>query len=223
MPSISLQVVLVIAIPFLPTAEGFIPSGKFTCRLRPTPSTILLQSFSDDSDSQISQNNISSPQVDNALAAEDSSAELIEQLALPEDPFQATGQEEIIRTLAGGPALIFEMARKSILFVREADTNAAAIAGAASTEQSDAMAKRWYPFSGVQENNPSFRTSPPVMSNQAFAKTIWKNVRKRNEGFWRHALRTYDRMTILEKDPNFPNIQRSNAHRKAPGATTLVK
>ncbi|KAG7353569.1 PPR: pentatricopeptide repeat domain containing protein [Nitzschia inconspicua] len=120
----------------------------------------------------------------------------------PDDPFQATGQEELVRTLAGGPALIFEMARKSMLFVR-ADVIATA----------DKMEKRWRPYSGVSDSNPSFRTQAPAMNNQGFSKSIWRNVRKRNKpSLWRHALRTYDRMTILEKDPNFPNIQRSNTH-----------
>mmetsp|Transcript_25635 Transcript_25635/g.27538 ORF Transcript_25635/g.27538 Transcript_25635/m.27538 type:complete len:176 (-) Transcript_25635:213-740(-) len=39
-----------------------------------------------------------------------------EERPIPTDPFQATGQDELFKTLAGGPALIFEMARKSILF-----------------------------------------------------------------------------------------------------------
>ena len=120
---------------------------------------------------------------------------------LQEDPFQATGQEEIMRTLAGGPALIFEMARKSMLFVKETDEKAAAAAATPSYEKS----KRWYPYSGVQENS-SFRTQPPNMSNKGFAKTIWRNVRKRRKGYWRHALRTYDRMSILERDASFPHI-----------------
>ncbi|KAL3914254.1 MAG: hypothetical protein SGILL_006176 [Bacillariaceae sp.] len=137
------------------------------------------------------------------------------------DPFQATGQEELIRTLKGGPALIFEMARKSMLFTTKESDRAIRAGGASSSSETTTATnngdmpttKRWYPYSGVQENNPSFRTQPPVMSNQAFAKTIWRNVRKRNQGFWRHALRTYDRMTILEKNPQeFPNIQRSNTH-----------
>lgn len=121
----------------------------------------------------------------------------------PEDPFQATGQEELIKTLAGGPAMIFEMARKSMLFVREADVKATA----------DRSEKRWRPYSGVSDSNPSFRTEAPAMNNQGFSKSIWRNVRKRNKpSLWRHALRTYDRMTILENDPNFPHIQRSNTH-----------
>ena len=46
-----------------------------------------------------------------------------------------------------------------------------------------------------------------------FAKTIWRNVRKRNKpSLWRHALRTYDRMTQLEDDPNHFNIRRANTH-----------
>lgn len=123
-----------------------------------------------------------------------------------EDPFQATGQEDLIQTLAGGPALIFEMARKSMLFVRDTDS--------ASSDKSEK--KRWRPYSGVSDSNPSFRTQAPAMNNQGFAKSIWRNIRKRNKpSLWRQALRTYDRMTILENDPNFSHIQRSNTHHEA--------
>ena len=46
-----------------------------------------------------------------------------------------------------------------------------------------------------------------------FAKSIWRNARKRNKpSLWRYALRIYDRMTILENDPKYPTIQRSNIH-----------
>jgi hypothetical protein len=77
----------------------------------------------------------------------------------------------------------------------------------------DRSEKRWRPYSGVSDSNPSFRTEAPAMNNQGFSKSIWRNVRKRNKpSLWRHALRTYDRMTILENDPNFPHIQRSNTH-----------
>lgn len=47
-----------------------------------------------------------------------------------------------------------------------------------------------------------------------FAKSIWRNVRKRNKpSLWKNALRTYDRMAIFEETPNsYEQIQRSNPH-----------
>eukprot|EP00529_Nitzschia_sp_RCC80_P030707 CAMPEP_0113501088 /NCGR_PEP_ID=MMETSP0014_2-20120614/32745_1 /TAXON_ID=2857 /ORGANISM="Nitzschia sp." /LENGTH=296 /DNA_ID=CAMNT_0000395607 /DNA_START=14 /DNA_END=900 /DNA_ORIENTATION=+ /assembly_acc=CAM_ASM_000159 len=54
------------------------------------------------------------------------------------------------------------------------------------------------------------------MTNQGFSKTIWRNARKRNKPqLWRQALRTYDRMAILEQDPDYQQklkIRRSNIH-----------
>jgi hypothetical protein len=139
------------------------------------------------------------------------------------DPFQATGQNELFKTLAGGPALIFEMARK---LVKDSDYN---IRTTTSTiqytttplssetrqqqSQSQSQQRRWYPHSGISDVNPSFRTQSPAMNNQGFCKSIWRNVRKRNKpSLWKLALRTYDRMALLEGDPNFPQIQRSNIH-----------
>ena len=51
------------------------------------------------------------------------------------------------------------------------------------------------------------------MNNQGFAQSIWRNVRKRNKpSLWRQALRTYDRMAVLEQAPDNVLVQRSNIH-----------
>lgn len=51
------------------------------------------------------------------------------------------------------------------------------------------------------------------MTNKGFERSIWKNARKRNKpSLWKYSLRTYDRMALLEGDPNFGQIQRSNVH-----------
>eukprot|EP00535_Pseudo-nitzschia_heimii_P007069 CAMPEP_0197190696 /NCGR_PEP_ID=MMETSP1423-20130617/22161_1 /TAXON_ID=476441 /ORGANISM="Pseudo-nitzschia heimii, Strain UNC1101" /LENGTH=454 /DNA_ID=CAMNT_0042643143 /DNA_START=302 /DNA_END=1666 /DNA_ORIENTATION=+ len=145
------------------------------------------------------------------------------------DPFQATGQDDLFKTLAGGPALIFEMARKSMLFAtKDTDysqpTNTNTTTPTAVTMKKSMMASdqlrpppptqgRWYPHSGIADVNPNFRTQAPVMTNKGFAKSIWKNARKRNKpSLWKYALRTYDRMALLEGDPNFGQIKRSNIH-----------
>jgi hypothetical protein len=163
------------------------------------------------------------------------------------DPFEATGQDDLFKTLAGGPALIFEMARKSMLYATGetdgkqstnststtatiATTTVAATrtttAAATTTTAARSVAPyeqesrppppaqgRWYPHSGIADDNPNFRTQAPVMTNKGFERSIWKNARKRNKpSLWKYSLRTYDRMALLEGDPNFGQIQRSNVH-----------
>lgn len=154
--------------------------------------------------------------------------EIQQQKTTSKDPFAATGQEDLFTTMAGGPNLIFEMARKSMLFSNmETDTkqstntiSTSPVATAKTAETSSEPAGRttptqgrWYPHSGIADVNPNFRTQAPVMTNKGFAKSIWKNVRKRNKpSMWKYALRTYDRMSLLEGDPNFEQIKRSNIH-----------
>ena len=149
-------------------------------------------------------------------------------MSTAKDPFAATGQEDLFKTLAGGPSLIFEMARN--FATKEADTkqntNTTTAITAATVEEpiaSSGQARRpqppppvqgrGYPHSGIADDNPNFRTQAPVMTNKGFSKSIWKNVRKRNKpSLWKYALRTYDRMAVLEGDPNFKQIKRSNVH-----------
>eukprot|EP00536_Pseudo-nitzschia_multiseries_P003854 jgi/Psemu1/284693/fgenesh1_pg.61_\ len=123
------------------------------------------------------------------------------------------------------------MARKSMLFATNdpnananGNANASPSGNSRSTttttngidEQAPPVPQgRWYPHSGIADVNPNFRTQAPVMTNQGFARSIWKNARKRNKpSLWKHALRTYDRMALLEGsgDPGFKQIRRSNIH-----------
>jgi len=139
------------------------------------------------------------------------------------DPFQATGREELFKTIAGGTALIFEMARKSIT-PATTTTNARRVSSSSVSQPSlyssssslpyeSPQQRRWYPHSGISDENPSFRTQSPAMTNEGFAKVIWKNARKRNkQSLWKYALRTYDRMGVLEREPNYVQIKRSNIH-----------
>jgi len=141
------------------------------------------------------------------------------------DPFEAIGQDnELFKTLAGGSSLIFEMARKSMLFAtKEPDAKPqqsvngrTSLSTTADSQDSRPQAPpqgRWYPHSGIAGVNPNFRTQAPAMTNQGFARSIWKNARKRNKpSLWKHALRTYERMALLEGDPNFSQIRRANIH-----------
>lgn len=72
---------------------------------------------------------------------------------------------------------------------------------------------RWHPHAGISDVNPAFRTESPIMSSQGYAGTIWRNVRKRNKpSLWRHALRTYDRMRVVETTGNVLKIEQTAVH-----------
>lgn len=136
---------------------------------------------------------------------------------------QSSEKQELIQTLKGGPALIFELARRSIMFVHDFDDTSVSTPQAAQPavltpvpRKTRKVLPRWHPHGGISDANPQFRTKSPAMNNQGFAKSIWRNVRKRNKPqLWRQALRTYDRMAILESDADYGQrlkIQRSNVH-----------
>jgi hypothetical protein len=112
--------------------------------------------------------------------------------------FNATDvtEQPLVKTIGGGTELMFEMARRMLFF----------------DDQKQRVLPRWHPHSGISDNNPSFRTQSPIMNNQGYAQTIWRNVRKRNKpSLWRHALRTYSRMNTTTA-PSVLNIQPSTAH-----------
>ena len=99
---------------------------------------------------------------------------------LPEQP--------TVKTLAGGTSTIFAMAKRGNLF----------------EEQQQPVVPRWHAVAGISSQNPNFRTHSPAMDSSGYAKTIWRNVRKRSKpAMWRYALRTFDRMT--GKAPLPPN------------------
>jgi hypothetical protein len=83
-----------------------------------------------------------------------------------------------VKTLAGGTSTIFEMAARGNLF------------------EEQPTVPRWHAVAGISSQNPSFRTQSPAMDATGYAKTIWRNARKRSKpAMWRYALRTFDRMT----------------------------
>lgn len=132
-------------------------------------------------------------------------------------------QPELMRTLKGGPALIFELARRSIMFVHDFDdTNVStpqtaqpAILARKATKRRRVL-PRWHPHGGISDANPKFRKEAPAMTNSGFAKSIWRNARKSNKPqLWQQAFRTYERMSILENDLEYQRkmkIQRANIH-----------
>ena len=128
------------------------------------------------------------------------------------------GEVPPIPTLQGGPREIFAMARRMLVwddenYVGQNDTYRT---GAEASSPSSALPTteplpsavaesrplpRWHPHGGISDVNPSFRLAPPAMNSAGFAASIRRNSRKRNKpSLWRHALRTYDRMKVLEEE-----------------------
>lgn len=113
---------------------------------------------------------------------------------------QDSDPKPLVKTLGGGTSLMFEMARRMLVWDNPKQKN---------------ILPRWHPHSGISDVNPSFRTQSPIMNNQGYAGTIWRNVRKRGKpSLWRYALRTYNRMKELEEDSknSVLKIERSNVH-----------
>jgi tetratricopeptide (TPR) repeat protein len=151
---------------------------------------------------------------------------VFEQNSSSEDPFGSAP----LRPLEGGANLIFEMARKYLIdFEKEVNEDERAAAqgeisssskhqggsSIAPVKQRRKILPRWHPHNGISDLNPKFRTQAPVMNNVGYAKSIWRNVRKRNKpSLWRNALRTYDRMKIMEEQDTQSslNIYRSDIH-----------
>eukprot|EP00521_Asterionellopsis_glacialis_P014019 CAMPEP_0195290056 /NCGR_PEP_ID=MMETSP0707-20130614/6068_1 /TAXON_ID=33640 /ORGANISM="Asterionellopsis glacialis, Strain CCMP134" /LENGTH=513 /DNA_ID=CAMNT_0040350127 /DNA_START=270 /DNA_END=1811 /DNA_ORIENTATION=- len=146
-------------------------------------------------------------------------------------------EQPIQQTLSGGQSLILAMARGMMVWDSppppSKDTTAPEIAQEQSSSSSSSLVPpppptttttattlpnvlpRWHPHGGISDVNPSFRTASPVMNNQGYAGVIWRNVRKRNKPtLWRHALRMYEKMKVLEEDTNASalKIKRSNIH-----------
>ena len=121
-------------------------------------------------------------------------------LPMPIDPMQEQ-QPALIETYGGGTTMIMEMARRMLVWD--------------DSERKSNNLPRWHPHSGVSDVNPSFRTQSPIMNNQGYAMTIWRNVRKRNKpSMWRYALRTYDRMEEAANDTRTSalRIERNQIH-----------
>ncbi len=141
--------------------------------------------------------------------------------AAPQPTQQETqGDQPLLQTLSGGTAMIFEMARRMLVWEDLTDLTAWSNGGTTSktiTPPPSRVLPRWRPYGGVVDANPSFRTLPPAMNSQGYAAAIWRNVRKRNKpSLWRHALRLYNRMSQLEEDGGSSTapkkIQRANIH-----------
>jgi hypothetical protein len=126
-------------------------------------------------------------------------------------------------TLSGGTALIFEMARRMLVWddelyqgLNDASSHSSEIpssssvptqAAAAANAAAVAALPRWRPKSITQQSisnaNPSFRTSSPIMTNAGYASILKRNSRKKNKpSMWRHCLRIYDKMGEFESSGN---------------------
>ena len=147
----------------------------------------------------------------NNLVAKDNSK--MRECASFGDQSTTTG-EPTTRTLSGGPSLIFEMARRMLVWDDELyqGLNDASRDGeedkllstAISNNNVSSNAPRWRPSSLLQRSisnvNPAFRTSSPIMTSAGYAGILRRNSRKKMKpSMWRHTLRVYDKMADLEK------------------------
>lgn len=145
---------------------------------------------------------------------------------------------EPARTLSGGPSLIFEMARRMLVWDDELyqGLNDASPDGDKGKLLSTALsgnanpsinAPRWRPSPLLQRSisnvNPAFRTSSPIMTSAGYAGILRRNSRKKvKPSMWRHTLRVYDKMADLEKitidgrsDSKKKAIRRRSVHHEA--------
>lgn len=143
-------------------------------------------------------------------------------------------------TLSGGTPLIFDMARRMLVWddelyqglndaspSSEASSSTAPTRAAAANAAAVAALPRWRPKSITQQSisnaNPSFRTSSPIMTNAGYASILKRNSRKKNKpSMWRHCLRVYDKMGEIERERRMVDkrgkkikVKRSTAHHEA--------
>lgn len=143
-------------------------------------------------------------------------------------------------TISGGTPLIFDMARRMLVWddelyqgLNDSSTSSEASSSTAPTQAAAANAAavaalpRWRPKSITQQSisnaNPSFRTSSPIMTNAGYASILKRNSRKKNKpSMWRHCLRVYDKMGEIEKEGRKVDkrgkkikVKRSTAHHEA--------
>ncbi len=137
-------------------------------------------------------------------------------------------------TLSGGTSLIFDMARRMLVWDDElyqglndaspssepSPSAAAPTQAAAANAAAVAALPRWRPKSITQQSisnaNPSFRTSSPIMTNAGYASILKRNSRKKNKpSMWRHCLRVYDKMGELENAQVVSVGTKSNAETRA--------
>lgn len=105
------------------------------------------------------------------------------------------------KTLTGGPSLIFDMARRMLVWDEDNmnDSSTSQQQQQPAKKRTRIVLPRWHPHSGISDVNPSFRSSPPVMNNAGYAGVIRRNSRKRGKpGMWRHSLRMYQTMRTSE-------------------------
>ncbi|KAL7553202.1 hypothetical protein ACHAWF_016457 [Thalassiosira exigua] len=133
-------------------------------------------------------------------------------------------------TLSGGTPLIFEMARRMLVWddelyesqiLNDAGSRAGGEAAIKSPPSSASdylttltppapaapatSVPRWRPSAirrrSISNVNPSFRTSSPIMTNAGYAVILRRNSRKKNKpSLWRHCLRVYSKMGELENN-----------------------
>ena len=152
--------------------------------------------------------------------------------------YSETASGEPARTISGGPSLIFEMARRMLVWddelyqglndaSREGDKGKLLSTALSDGANPSINAPRWRPSPLLQRSisnvNPAFRTSSPIMTSAGYAGILRRNSRKKvKPSMWRHTLRVYDKMADLEKitidgrsDSKKKAIRRKSVHHEA--------
>jgi len=145
-----------------------------------------------------------------SFKASNSNSENANQTGVDESNFSfdptAASPEPIPMVMEGGPAQIFAMARKMLIWddSPSASTESNQPRSTTTLDQSLTL-PRWHPHAGISDYNPSFRSKAPAMNSMGYANAIRRNSRKRNKpAMWRYAVRTYKRMS--------PKIPQRNIH-----------
>ena len=129
-------------------------------------------------------------------------------------------QEEPLRTtLPGGQSLLFEMARKLFvwdnMFNENQEYDGKSIVRSMHQRDKDGniVLPRWRPYEGVSNENLEFRSAPPRMTSEGYARSIRRHSRKKNQpSMWMHALRIYNKTCDLEgRNSNTTSSSSSNA------------
>ncbi|GFH61059.1 hypothetical protein CTEN210_17535 [Chaetoceros tenuissimus] len=157
-----------------------------------------------------------SPRKENTSSSEEKEEEVV-----PDN------QENLQKTISGGPSTIYSMARRMLVWDDQdyqmrkvlndsSEYNEEMIANITKTSK---VLPKWHPHEGIADSNPNFRTSPPIMNNKGYAKAIFRNARKNNQpSLWRHSLRTYNKMRDVEIEqaratsPSKLKIRRQSIH-----------
>mmetsp|Transcript_11068 Transcript_11068/g.16615 ORF Transcript_11068/g.16615 Transcript_11068/m.16615 type:complete len:389 (-) Transcript_11068:376-1542(-) len=110
-----------------------------------------------------------------------------------DDVFDEIAEDMIIETIAGGSNTIFQHITQSAMRMvwRPFVPPDSSVAASRMSQQQQSNPVYF------DNSNPDFRNKSPEMTQEGYALTMTKNVRKRNKpSLWRYALATYNKMQV---------------------------